>query len=185
MSDHCNAIERAAIAADAKHGQDAPNPCKHSAAVLRCVHAAVSVATRAEGVSRRVLEARLGVGRSTLDDYLSVKHMVMPLTVFSRMLLDPAVLGAEAHALLVQRLLIEMGVIPLGVHRPAPVLDFSIETLDVMDSVGMLSHEVREAQDEDSPGGRAVTPEERRRIGVTALGVCDEAMQLVPGGESL
>lgn len=172
----------AALAADLKHGPHSDRPCAHAAAVFRAVHAAVALAAM-NGVSRRRIEARCGLGQRVLDDMMSGKTRTLGIDALGAMLLDPSVLGDEAHALLRTRLLIEMGVVAVDAARPA-CDDLNLETLDVMDTAGALAQRVRDAQHPDSPGGAAITRVERAAIGGAAGVVMSETAQLVAGRDA-
>lgn len=183
MSTHTDAVERAALAADAKHGPDGTLPCPFCAALMRPVHAAVTVACTGP-VDRRTIERRLRLGRFALDEMMSCKPRMVPFDALARMLLDPTVLGVKAHAMIRQMLMQEMGVLAIEHIRHAVPGRITEEALDVFDAAGTLAGEIREATDEDSPGGSAVTPCEHRRIGAHAMAVVSEATQLMPGRDS-
>lgn len=176
---HHDAQQAAAAAAYAKHGPDSERPCAMSAELFRCVHAAVTIACTGM-VDRRTIERRLGMGHRTLDDYLAAKPAMMRFDHVARMLLDPTVLGAEAHGMLAGMVAGAMGQVTIGAGvRFARDEDITLETLDVGDAVGALCERVREAQHPDSPGGTTCTPAERCGIGSHARVVVINAAELM------
>lgn len=175
--------EQAALAADAKYGPASDQPCPFAVQLHAALHAAVACARR-QGVSRREIERRAGMGRSTLCDFLSSKPTGIRFDQLARVLLDPAVLGDVAHGVLIGELAMRMGRRVLSHARAAGADALPVEFLDVVDTAGALAERVRDAQHPDSPGGAAITPCEHEGIGATAMVVSAEAAQLAPGRDA-
>ena len=175
--------EQAALAADAKYGPASERPCPFAAQLHAALHAAVACA-RHNGVSRREIERRAGMGRSVLCDFLSSKPRGIRFEELARVLLDPAVLGDVAHGVLIGELAMRMGRRVLSHARAAGADALPTEFLDVVDTSGALAERVREAQHPDSPGGASITPCEHEGIGAVAMVVSAEAAQLSPGRDA-
>jgi hypothetical protein len=175
--------QQAALAADAKYGPESDMPCEHAARLLAALHAAVACA-RDQKISRRDIERRAGMGRSTLDDFLSAKPTGIRFDQLARLMLDPGVLGERAHAVLMGEVAIAMGRKVLSHARAAGAEDLPVEFMDVVDAAGALAEDVREAQHPDSPGGERITPMEHVSIGSRAGVVAHEAAQMMPGRDA-
>lgn len=150
-----------------------------------CIYAGVAMA-KVHGISRREIERRAFLGANTLDDYLSSKpDRIMRVDQLAQLLFNPAVLGIEGHRLLLQEIALRNGRCVLMKNdrdEHAGVLE---ETLEVVDAVGVLAADVREAVDPDSPGGSRITPQEQVGIGADARVVIDESLDLIPAGGDL
>lgn len=174
------AIVDADLAANARHGpmSDAPDPC--AAALTACLHAAVSVAS-ASGTGRRDIELRAGLGRCTLDDYLSAKPSAsIKSGPLARMLFDASVLGPAGHGALWDALMMAGTRAVLAPAVPAGPDELGVAFLNTADGVGALAEQLREATDPGSPGGAVVVAIEHTRIGAYARTVSIDAASMIP-----
>lgn len=142
------------------------------------LHASVAIAAE-HGYERTSVARKLGISKHTLVTRLSGSVKSLTHADIAALIFDASVLGADAHGWLIAQLALQADRAVL-MHASDRVADGDLngETLDVMDASGMLANRVRSATEEDSPGGRRVTDEERRGIGASACGVIEEAAQL-------
>jgi len=148
------------------------------------IHLAVAMATK-HGHSRREIEQRALLGKSTLDDYLSCKPFsIMKIDQFARILMDPNVLGNEGHKMLLTEIAVRNGFTVIKDENSREADGMLEEALDVADATGALAETVRKAIDVDSPGGTRITYEEQIEIGANGRVVMEEAMQMIPSVEN-
>lgn len=145
------------------------------------VHAAVAIAGE-HGRERSTIAAALGIGRETIDDRLCGKPgKHFHGSDIARMMFDPKVLGRDAHAWLLEQLMLRAGrKILMPLDRGGG--DVMRDSLEVGDSVGFLHSTVLQVTDIDSDGGASITPSESRKIAAAAGGVIYETGELMTVG---
>ena len=145
------------------------------------LHAAIAKAGE-HGRGRRMVAAGIGLAPSTLDTRLCASGECLTQSNIARMLFDPAVLGAKAHAWLTEQLAFSAGRKILMPASDEPGEGVLREALDTGDAVGFLQMLSLQVTHPDSEGGTRVTESEQCKISAAAGALISEAGDLMTVG---